>query len=269
MNETPRPTALVTGASAGIGRAFAHQLARRGYDLVLTARRRERLEELANAVRIDRGVDAEVIIADLSERDAPRHLFEAVQVRGLKVDVLVNNAGYGLPGMYAKTRWEDQASAIQVLVTAVAHLTHLFLPGMIERGSGHIINVMSLAGLLPGAPGQTLYAASKSFGVKFTESLAAELLGTGVSATAVCPGLTFSEFHDVTKTRERVSRMPSAMWMDADEVAREGLDAALRGEIVCVTGRLNHAIASAAKLLPDQVARKVIRKRARSYRNID
>ena len=269
MSDTHSRTALVTGASAGIGRAFAQQLAGRGYDLVLTARRRERLEALARALEADRGVRVEIVVADLAEPDAPRVLFDEIARRGLRVDALVNNAGFGLPRPYRETRWEDQAAFLQVLVTAVAHLTHLCLPAMIERGQGHVINVMSLAGLLPGAPGSTLYAAAKSFGVKFSESLAAELLGTGVHATAVCPGFTYSEFHDVNGTRERVKKMPGYMWMDADEVARQGLDAALRGEVLCVPGRLNSAIASVVKVLPGQLARGVLRRRARDFREID
>lgn len=269
MTDTNKRTALVTGASAGIGRAFAQQLAGRGYDLVLTARRRDRLEAVKRAIESDRGVRVDVVVADLAVPGAPRALYDEVSRLGLRVDALVNNAGYGLPRPYRETRWEDQAAFLQVLVTAVAHLTHLCLPAMVERGHGHVINVMSLAGLLPGAPGNTLYAAAKSFGIKFSESLAAELLGSGVVVTAVCPGFTFSEFHDVNGTRERVKKMPSYMWMDADEVARQGVEAVLRGEVLCVPGRLNSAIASVAKVLPGQLTRGVLRRRARDFREVD
>jgi short-subunit dehydrogenase len=181
----------------------------------------------------------------------------------------VNNAGYGLPDPFVRTTWEQQAALLQVLVTAGAHLAHLVLPGMLERGYGRIVNVMSLAGLLPGAPGSTLYAGAKAFGIKFSESLAAELQGSGVAVTAVCPGFTFSEFHDVNGTREKVQKMPSYLWMDSDEVAREGTEAALRGDVVCVTGRLNATIASLAKVLPASFVRDVVRRRAKSFRNVD
>lgn len=269
MNDTTKRTALVTGASAGIGRAFAYQFAGRGFDLVITARRRDRLEELKAAIEADRGVRVEVLVADLADPAAPRTMVAEIARRGLYVDALVNNAGYGLPDPYVKTTWEQQATFLQVLVTAVAHLTHLVVPGMVERGYGRIVNVMSLAGLLPGAPGNTLYAAAKAFGVKFSESLAAEVSGAGVNVTAVCPGFTFSEFHDVNGTRERVQKMPSYMWMDADEVAREGVEAVMRGEVVCVPGRLNAAIASLAKVLPDHLVRDVLRRRAKDFRNVD
>jgi short-subunit dehydrogenase len=262
-------TALVTGASAGIGKAFAHQLARRGYDVVLTARRRDRLEELAHAIEQQWSVRAHVLPDDLADPAAPRRLFDRIAERGATVDVLVNNAGYGVPGTFAQTEWKAQADFIQVLVTAVAHLTHLFLPGMLERDRGHVINVASLAGLLPGAPGNTLYGAAKAFCIKLSESLSLELVGTNVHATAVCPGFTFSEFHDVTGVRDRVSKMPAFMWMDADRVAREGVEAALRGEVVWVSGPINRLIASLAKVLPGAAAREVMLRRARDFRQLD
>ena len=269
MTDTTQRTALVTGASAGIGRAFAHQLAGRGMDLVLTARRRDRLESVAEAIAGDRGVRVEVVTADLADPAAPAKLYQAVEDLGMHVDVLVNNAGYGLPRPYRETRWEDQAAFLQVLVTAVSHLTHLVVPGMVDRGYGRIVNVMSLAGLLPGAPGNTLYAAAKSFGIKFSESLSSELVGTDVRVTAVCPGFTYSEFHDVNGTRERVKKLPGYMWMDADEVARQGTDAMMRGDVLCVPGRVNAAIASAVRLLPGELARGVLRRRARDFREVD
>lgn len=269
MNETHKRTALITGASAGIGRSFAYQLAGRGFDLVITARRRDRLEELSKAIATDRGVRVEVVTADLAEPAAPRALFDEITRRGIHVDVLVNNAGFGIAEPFLKTRWEQQATMIQVLVTAVAQLTHLVLPGMVERGHGRIVNVMSLAGLLPGTPGSTLYAGAKSFGIKFSESLAAELAGTGVHVTAVCPGFTYSEFHDVNGTRERVGKMPTYMWMDADEVARVGVEAAMQGDRLCVPGRLNATIASVAKVLPTAIVHDVLRRRARQFRNIE
>jgi hypothetical protein len=268
MTPTIRRTALVTGASAGIGRAFAEQLAERGFDLVITARRHERLVELAGELSRAHGVRVEVVVADLADPCAPQAIYDDLVRRQIAVDVLVNNAGYGVSGAYASTSWQAQADFLQVLVTAVAHLTHLLLPGMLQRGHGHVINVASLAGLIYGAPGNTLYGAAKAFVIKFTESLSLELDGTGVRATAVCPGFTFSEFHDVTGTRDRVSKLPAAMWMDAETVAREGIEAALGGKVVYVNGRVNKLIAAAMRHLPAAMARGLIQRRARTFRDV-
>ena len=169
------------------------------------------------------------------------------------VDALVNNAGYGVPGTYAATRWEDQQAFLQVLLTAVCELTHRTLPGMLERKFGRIVNVASLAGLAPGAPGQTLYGATKAFLVRFSQSLHLETQGTGVHVSALCPGFTYSEFHDVTGTRGRVQEgVPAWMWLGADEVAAAGYEAAEANRPICVTGAPNKAIAALAKLIPDE-----------------
>ena len=254
--------AVVTGASAGIGAAFARELAREGFDLVLTARRQDRLEalqaELSGGAR-----RVEVVAIDLAEPEGPAALFDALTQRGIEVDTLVNNAGYGIAKPYAESTWREQADFVQVMVTAVAHLTHLALPGMIERGAGRIVNVASLAGLLHGTGGSTLYSASKAFMIKFTESLSLELAGTGVTATAVCPGLTYSEFHDRNGTRAQMRDVPSGMWMDAESVAREGVAAALAGKVVCVTGMANKWIASLVGRLPRPLAHSLFQMQAR------
>lgn len=262
----PRRVALVTGASAGIGRAFAEQLAIQEHDLVITARRQDRLEALASELRTLRNVRVEVIAADLSDPAAPEALLAAIAARGLAVDVLVNNAGYGLGAGYRTTTWRDNADFLQVMITSVAHLTHLVVPGMVERGYGRVVHIASLAGLIHGAPGSTLYAASKAFLVRFAESLALELEGTGVAVTAVCPGYTLSEFHDVAGTRSRVSSVPSLAWMDAETVARQGVAAALRGQTVYVNGAFNRVIEAAMRYLPKAAARSIMRGQARRYR---
>ena len=269
MAETARKTALVTGASAGIGKALARELAARGFDLVVTARRRARLDELAREISAEYKVNVAVVTADLSEPSAPQALYDELSQRGLTIDVLVNNAGYGLGVKYTETTWKQQADFLQVLVTSVAHLTHLFVPKMIERGWGRVINVASLAGLMYGAPGSTLYGAAKSFVIKMSESLSLELRDTGVRVTAVCPGFTLSEFHDVNGTRSRVRRLPSAMWMDAPTVARQGIEAALEGRPVLVNGAVNKLIASAMKHLPDPIARGIVLRQARNFRHVD
>jgi short-subunit dehydrogenase len=269
MADSPRKTALVTGASAGIGKALAKELAARGFDLVVTARRLDRLEEVAREIGAAYGVHVEVVTADLADPNAPQALFDEIARRGVAIDVLVNNAGYGLGVKYTKTTWKEQADFLQVLVTSVAHLTHLFVPQMIERGWGRVINVASLAGLMYGAPGSTLYGAAKSFVIKMSESLSLELRDTGVRVTAVCPGFTFSEFHDVNNTRSRVKRLPSAMWMDAQTVARQSVEAGLEGRPVLVNGRVNKLIASAMKHLPDPIARGIVMRQAKNFRNVE
>jgi uncharacterized protein len=249
-------TALVTGASAGIGKAFAEQLGAAGLDLVLVARRKDRLEQLAGEIGKSAGVRVDVIAADLTDPGAPERILRELP---RPADVLINNAGYGIPERFVEVPWERQAAFVQVMVTAMAHLTHLVLPGMLERRYGRIAQVASIAGLAPGAPTNTLYAASKAFLVRFTESLSAELHGTGVHVTAVCPGFTRSEFHDVMGTRGTMSQVPEIAWQTSEDVAREGLAALERGDAVYVTGRLNRFVTAALRHLPQQLVRNVMR----------
>jgi short-subunit dehydrogenase len=261
-------TALVTGASAGIGKCFAEQLADDGFDLVLVARRRERLEELGLALSEKYGIRSHVIEADLADPAAPQRIFDTLASRRIEVDMLINNAGFGVRETFLNAPWNRHAQLIQVQVTAVAHLTHLFLPRMLERGYGRILHVASLAGLLPGAPTSTLYPAAKSFLVKFSESLTAEIKNTGVHVCAVCPGFTRSEFHDVMGTRSIVSKLPSALWQNADSVAREGIDAVMRGDVVYVPGPLNRALAAIVQHLPPRAARGLMSKSGSRYRDV-
>jgi short-subunit dehydrogenase len=247
-----RRLALVTGASAGIGAAFARIFAGHDYDVMLTARRADRLEALAEEIRLRHGVEALTFAAELAEPEAPVRILDQLAVHGRNVDALVNNAGYGLPGAYAETGWAEQAAFIQVMVTAPCELAHRVLPAMQARGFGRIVNVASLAGLIPGAAGHTLYAASKAFLVKASQSLRLEAAAHGVHVTALCPGFTYSEFHDVNGTRERVSAAtPSWLWMAADQVARAGYEAVEANRAVCVPGAPNKAIAALAKALPE------------------
>ena len=250
-----RRLALVTGASAGIGAAFARILASHGYDVALTARRAERLEKLAEEISLRYGVETLTIAADLAEVEAPGQILDHLTAHGRTVDALVNNAGYGLPGAYAETRWEDQRAFIQVMMTAPADLAHRVLPGMIQRRFGRIVNVASLAGLVPGSAGHTLYGATKSFLVRFSQSLHLETQAHGVHVSALCPGFTFSEFHDVNGTRAQISRStPPWLWLGADEVAAAGYEAVEANRPVCVPGAPNKVIAAVAKLIPDDWA---------------
>ena len=259
-------TVLITGASSGIGEAFADVFAAEGFDLVLTARRDDRLAAVAERIRHAHARRVEVVTADLADRGAPAALCDEIVRRGLTIDALVNNAGYGVPGSYVASPWERHDAMLQVMVVAVAELTHRLLPGMIERGYGRIVNVASLAALVPAPAGHTLYAASKALVVKFSESLAGEVLRHGVHVTAVCPGFTRSEFHDVTGTRVTVSRLPPFLWMEAPQVAREGFDAVMAGVPVYVTGRVNRTIAAGARHMPSWLVRAIGRRTAWRYR---
>lgn len=258
--------ALVTGASSGIGLAFARVVAERGYDVILTARRSDRLQAIAEELTRRHGVNVTVESADLAEPDAVARLVSSLDARALTVDVLINNAGFGVPGSYVSTTWAEQQRFLQVLVVALAELAHRVMPGMIERRWGRIVNVASLAGLLPGVAGHTLYAASKAFVITFSESLALEGAPYGVHVSASCPGFTLTEFHDVTGTRDKVSRLPGFMWSDADTVARTSYDAVMAGVPVFVPGRVNRSIATLARLLPQRLVLKAMRGTGARYR---
>jgi short-subunit dehydrogenase len=259
---------MITGASSGIGLAFAHVFAARGFDLILTARREERLVSLAHELEHLHGANSVVMVDDLAAADAPARLQSAIAQQGLKVDVLVNNAGYGVPGSYASTTWAQQRDFLQVLLIAVAELSHRVLPGMIERKWGRIINVASLAGLLPGVAGHTLYAASKAFVIKFSESLASETARHGIHVCASCPGFTYSEFHDVIGTRAQVSRMPRFMWIDAETVARESVDAVMAGVPVYVPGWVNRRLAGLSRVLPQSLVWALMKRNASNFRRV-
>jgi short-subunit dehydrogenase len=258
--------ALVTGASAGIGAALARELAARGWHLVLTARRADRLAALAAELVAAHGGRVECIAADLSDPTAPARLCDELSRRAIDVGMLVNNAGYGVPGHYPAQPWAVHAAFLQVMVTAPCELAYRLLPPMQKRGFGRIVNVASLAGLIPGSAGHTLYGAAKAFLVKFSQSLALENRRHGVNVCALCPGFTYSEFHDVTGTRAIVSKMPKWMWLSAEQVAREGIDAIERGEAVWVTGRVNRMIKALAKLVPDRFALRMVQRRSKHFR---
>ncbi len=261
--------ALITGASAGIGSALTRVFAQNGFDVVLTARRQERRRLLADEVTKTHAITTHVIPADLGEPAAPIRIFEEVERRGLRISALVNNAGYGVPRSFRNNAWTTHAAFIQVMVTAVVHLTHLLERGMTERRYGRILNVSSLAGLLPGSAGHTLYAASKAFLVKFSESLALEHQGDGVHVTALCPGFTHTEFHDVLGNKGLVSRLPSYMWTDAESVAREGYRAVMAGDVLCIPGVVNRAIASGARLIPESIALRLMSRESKRLRITD
>lgn len=248
MDATNR-TALITGASAGIGAAFARHLAADGYSLLLVARREERLQELAAELSAQHGVRCEVFAADLSDPAAPASIMAFAESRGIAIDVLINNAGLSGKTAFADTPWPKLAAEIQLMVTAVTELCHRVLPGMLARGWGRIVNLSSLAALAP--PGESLlYTGIKRYVLDISQSLDMELKPQGVHVTALCPGFTRSEFHDTMGTRDAADKLPRLFWQEAEEVVQEGWDAVMRGKPVCVPGAVNKLVAGSMRPLP-------------------
>lgn len=260
-----RQVALVTGASAGIGAAFARALAREGYDLALVARRMDRLEALAAELK-QAGAEALPIQADLSTVDAHEPIMDALKAHGREVDVLINNAGYSIPQAFVQTSWATQRDFVMTLVMAVCGLTHAVLPGMLSRGHGRIINVSSMTALSPGGAGHTLYPAAKSFVHKFSLSLDAEVRAQGVKVTCVIPGFTESEFATVNGTADKIAQSPRAFMMKAEDVVDMTLAANERGQVVVIPGLHNQIAAGLMKYLPDALTTPLIRSVAEKYR---
>jgi short-subunit dehydrogenase len=261
-----RRLALITGASSGIGAAFADVFAAHGFDLAITARREAKLQTVAAALRERHDVAVHVFTVDHADPTSAARLCDELAARGLVVDALVNNAGYGVPGLYNAVPWQVHEDFLRVMVAGVCELTYRLMPGMCDRGYGRIVNVASLAGLVPAPAGHALYGASKAFLIKMSEVLAHEGRPHGVHVTALCPGFTLSEFHDVTGTRAQMKGLPSWMWLDAATVARQGYDAVMAGDPIRITGRVNKAVALAVRYVPQWLVRFVSGRMAKSYR---
>jgi short-subunit dehydrogenase len=249
-------TVLITGASSGIGRELARCFAADQSHLILVARTTAALQSLAEELRREHGVQALVLTADLSRPETPTRLFRELQQAGEAVDVLVNNAGFGAIGTFAEWPLPRQLEMIQVNVAALTELTGLFLPGMLERKRGGVLNVGSLAGFVPG-PGMAVYFATKAYVLSFSEALASELAGTGVTVTALCPGPTATNFGRVARgPKERQFKSPK---MTAAAVARCGHRAFRRGRVLCIPGLRNHIFIQLARIAPRALQRKAVK----------
>ncbi|MDO1559065.1 SDR family NAD(P)-dependent oxidoreductase [Brevundimonas sp. 2R-24] len=258
-----RRLALVTGASAGIGQALARELAARGWDLALAARRAERLEALAAELERDHGASSLILAEDLTDPAAPARIEAAIAARGRPALALINNAGFSRTTGFSDTPWVQHQAMLQVMLTAPMELTHRLAPTMKTEGFGRILNVASVAGLLPATGGDTLYGPIKSFLIKATLGLRMETEGSGVKVSALCPGYVLSEFHDVNGSRDQVSSAyPAWAWSRADEVAREGLDALEAGKPISIPGAHNRVVADLMRLLPPSLAYAQVRRHA-------
>lgn len=248
---SPDRTCIVTGASSGIGTEIARELARRHLGVTLVARREELLRALAAELEASHGVRAEVVAADLTDADARAAIPDEISRRGLTVDVLVNNAGFSTTGPVARSDHRREVGMLRTNVEAVADLCSLLVPGMVERRSGAILNVASTAAFQP-LPGQSGYAASKAFVLSYTQALRAELRGSGVTVTALCPGPVdtgFAESAGFTDDQAEDS-LPKFMWVSAADVAKAAVDGVASGRGVVIPGIANRVGAVAAHLTP-------------------
>lgn len=252
------PRAMITGPTSGIGQGFATALAAQGHDLILVSRDRERLDDLADRCRREFGIEASVVVADLTDRDDIHRVAELL--RSDQVDVLVNNAGFGVKGGFLDSSVRQEQEMLDVLVTAVMQLTHAALPGMVERGRGYIFTVSSVAGWITGGT----YSAAKAWATVFTESLAVELSGTGVQPVAVCPGFTRTEFHQ--RAGMEMGSVSEWMWLTVDDVVGQALRDARAGRVISVAGPQYKALSSLLRVLPRTLVRRATGVRQASSR---
>lgn len=229
--------ALITGASAGLGSEFARQLAAQGKDLILVARRAEPMEQLAAELRDAHGVEVDVLTADMSLPGAVAKLHAETRNHGFDVDFLVNNAGSEGPDLIRSRDWDRQDAYLRLMMTSVAAMCHEFLPAMIERGYGRVLNVASVAGRMT-VGGDYSYGPTKAYLIALSKALASAFKAQGIHVTALCPGFTHTDFHASEKLSTMKSKTPGFIWYDASVVVREGLDALEKGKDEYTSGRL-------------------------------
>jgi len=240
-------TALITGPTSGIGEQFAFRLSKEGYNLVLVSRNMEKLKSLSEKLSQDHGIQAQFVAADLSNLEAPQAVFEATNKLGVQVDVLINNAGFEVYAPFVESDWQATQNLLSVNVNALAKLTHLYLPGMLQRGSGNIINIGSIGSFIPG-PNNAVYAATKAFVLSFSEAIAEELRGSGVYVTCLCPGAVDTPFADKADINGTPLFKYTAMKPEA--VAEAGLNAMRKTKRVDVPGWLNKSIVFLQRFVP-------------------
>lgn len=240
-------TALVTGPTSGIGKEFAKQLAQLGHNLVLVSRSEDTLDEMCQKLAESYGIEAQYIVADLSKVGAPERVFAEVQSLSMDIDLLINNAGTQVYAPFAEVSWKETQTLIDLNVKAVVHLTHLFLPGMIRRGHGHILNMGSTASFVPG-PNNAVYCAGKAFILSFSQAIAEELRETDVGVTCLCPGIVDTPFVDKAGLNDTVMMKLTAM--DPESVAAAGIRAVQLGKWVHVPGCINKLYVFLQRFVP-------------------
>lgn len=259
---SPRRTALITGASGGIGESFARLLAARDIDVILVARTEQKLEALAQELRAAHGVQATVIAQDLTVQGAAERIETQVNSQGLSVDFLINNAGFASYGEFHTLPLQHELDMIQVNIAALTDLTHRFLPGMVERRRGRVLNVASTAAFIPG-PLMAVYYASKAYVLSFSEALNEELRGSGVNVTALCPGPVETGFQERAQMQDSkliAGNSPMlAPMMSADAVAAEGMKAMFAGQAVRVVGVMNKLQTLTPRFLPRSVMPRIVK----------
>lgn len=256
---SPDSTCLVTGASAGIGEEIARELARRGYNVTLTARRADRLEALAEELRDEFGVAADVVACDVRDDDSRAQMLEQIAAGGKQIDILVNNAGLGGPGRIHKVPKERALEMVDTNVRALVALTSDLSREMVERGEGAILNVASTAAFQP-IPTESVYSATKAFVLNFSNAVDVELQGTGVRCSVLCPGPTQTEFAEAAGAKFMFDQVPSFLMADARDVAVTGVDAMVHGRRTAVHGRINQIGAVAGGMGPRPVVIKALQK---------
>jgi short-subunit dehydrogenase len=244
-------TALITGASSGLGVDFARQLAARGCNLVLVARRMERMQELRTEIAATSAVSIDCRAMDLTKPDAPQRLYEQLKNSGQTIDILINNAGHGLFGQTVALPWDKLHSLLELDIVALTYMTRLFVPDMVKRRSGYIVQIASTGSFQP-TPTYAVYSAAKSYVLSFGEALHYELRRTGVTCTVLCPGVTRTEFFEVSG--QRLTMYQRLTMMESAAVARIGISAMLRRRSSVVAGKLNSIFAFTTRFLPRQVS---------------
>ncbi len=267
-NQIQPRTALITGASSGIGAAFASVYAQKGCALILHAPSWEEtaLTDVSATLKEKYGTRIHILFADMSEPQSPLRLFDDVAGLNIPVDILVNCAGLVQYAPFLAEDWVKHERFLSLMLHATCHMTHLFAPAMAERGYGRIINMASVTGLMPGLPGTSFYGASKAFLIKFSESVAAEFALDGVHVTALCPGMTRTDIFAPAGLEKKVSHIPALFWMEADRVAREGVEAVENNTPIYVNGIINRLVVKISNVVPKWLIRYFAVKRERRIR---